>query len=167
MSSLEDRVGHVEGDIQAHREDDTGNFGALRNDIAKLGTDLGKRIDEMGKNLQGQITDLTLDKAKAEGRAEGIASIAANKPPLTWSQWLVRIVAGALAAALLSGTVGLVGWMGSTIWSLEQEKISQLQRLPTATVTVNPAQAVQPIAQPTAPAPGTPPSALSDDPPAQ
>lgn len=157
----------IESDAEAHRRDDLNQFGQLRTDIAELGTKLADRIDKMGENLQGQITDLTLDKERAVGRAEGVASVAAAAAvPKWWASWLQRAV-----FALCAGVVGLLCWMGSTIWAqnqaLQQARITAMQERPSATVTVSPA-----VAPPAAPAAASlPPGAAvqvppsSDDPP--
>ena len=98
-SPLEKRVEKIEGRQDRHEHDDGNQFAALRVDIAKLGADLSKKITDLGENLQGQIDKFTLDKARAEGKAEGLAE---GKRPNAWAIAVTPTIVGAIAAALLT-----------------------------------------------------------------
>lgn len=100
-TAIEKRMERIEQDAEAHRRDDLNQFGQLRNDIAKLGNDLGQRIDSMASDLQGQIDKFTLDKVRAEGESAGLAKAAvAYEKARTPNPWLLAI-APAVAALLL------------------------------------------------------------------
>lgn len=149
---VDKRIDNLERDLRSHVGEDEGQFAQLRTDIATLGRDLGRRIDEMGGKFQTQIDGLLLDKARAVGRAEGFADAKATAPKAPW--W-VRLLVG------LAATVGvaLVTGMATTIWNLEQEKIAALQKQPTSPVTVNAAPQAAPAAPAASPGPPTVPAA--------
>ena len=73
LSTLDAEVDRLQREAEDHRRDDQGQFGQLRQDIVNLGDKLGKRIDSLASDLQGQINQFTVDKARAEGKAEGLA----------------------------------------------------------------------------------------------
>lgn len=156
LTKLEDRVTRVEDEARSHRLDDTGSFTELRSDIAKLGIDLGRRIDEMG----GQVSVLTRDKERAEGRAEGIASVkAAMATPKWWHpyvKWVITTVVGGLVTGCVALTI--------TVFHMEQDKLeAALKReAPATSVTVSPSPVAQPIPGQPAPPASLPPSQLSD-----
>lgn len=137
-SPLEKRVDRVETKLEKHVGDDESQFEALRKDIQTLGERLGKRMDDMAASLQGQIDKFTLDKVRAEGKAAGIAEATASVPRTPW--WLRAGIIGGCGAVM-----ALIGWMASTIWSMETAKVDALQHQPAASVTVNPSPAPAPI----------------------
>lgn len=145
----------LEKEVASHRRDDEGQFAALRSDIANLGVDLGQRMDKMRDGLQSQIDEFTEDKIKAAGRAEGLAEAARTAAAAKSPKWWLTLMI-ALGVVFLTALIGLIGWMGSTIWSMEQEKITAAQSRPAATVTVNPVQPQPPASTPTIPAPPAP-----------
>lgn len=154
VPALVGRVDRLETELREHRADDQGQFAQLRTDIANMEENLVHRIDRMGEDLQGQITTLTLDKAKAEGRAEGIASV---KAAISAPRWWHPVAIGCAVVALTTA-LGLTGWLAKTVYSQQQSEIDALKNRPISTVTVNPAQDVQP---PTVPA--SPPSAPTNE----
>lgn len=114
--------------MDEHVKSDESQFEALRKDILGLGDRLGRRMDEMGKRLQAQIDGFTRDKLRAEGKAEGLAEAAkvAARP-----SWWVPYARWAMAL-LVTGAVGLIVMLVTTLWNLEQEKITALQNQPSA-----------------------------------
>ena len=152
------RVDDLALELEEHKEEDTRRFEELRGDIAKVGPHVGTLLEAMRLSLQGQITELVLAKARAEGEAEGIAKATAPKP-LTTSQIVVRSLLGTFGVVAMSAVIGLISWMGSTIWQLEQEKITQLQGRPTVTVAPTlPVYVPQQSAQPPTGEPKTTPT---------
>ena len=166
-SPVESRLERLEKEVGDHRRDDEGQFAALRGDIAKLGKTLGDRMDEMRDGLQSQIDSFTEDKVRAEGKAEGLAEGIRNAAAARMPKWWLPL-ATTIGVVFLSSMIGLIGWMGSTIWSMEQEKITAAQQRPTAAVTVNPAPPANPTpiaVSPTAPVLPAPPAADDAKPP--
>lgn len=115
----------------------------------KLCIENQKRIDEAFRAVNSRLEriDLGLGQvltAQAANAAVAAAAITGAKP--RWWHPIALTVTGLLITAIIS----LLAWMGSTIFSLEQEKITALQNRPAANVTFNPAASA-----PTgAPAPG-------------
>lgn len=120
------RMDKIEEEAAAHRRDDLNQFGQLREDIASLGRDLGGRITALAHDLQGQIDKFTLDKARAEGEASGLAKAAEAQAKVVEAQekssrpnpWLLAIapvIAGVLFGAILSWAARdhLQGGLGS------------------------------------------------------
>ena len=159
FAKLEKRVDLVERGHAEHKTEDQGHFASLRGDIAAMGVALGERITDLGANLQSQIDGFARDKIHAEGVAEGLATAkiaeaeanAKLSKPKWWAPMLRSLVLTACGAV-----VAVMGWMASTIWNLEQDKITALQARPASSVIVNPPPAAQaPIA--TAPEQAPPP----------
>lgn len=161
LTELDREVARQAQELGEHKGEDQGHFGLLRGDVARLttavsdmGSSLGKRIDNMGEDLQNQITSLTLDKAKAEGRAEGVASVKAAIAAPRWWHPIVVVVAG----IILTAAIGLTAWLAKTVFSNQQSEIDALRSRPVASVTVSPAQS-----QP-APIPVSPPDPVTPEP---
>lgn len=119
LNALEARLVANERALSEHKGDDNQQFAALRGDIAKLGSDLGKRIDAIGVD----VDRMKLDEAHAEGKAEGAASIkAAISAPKWWHPIIITAV-----SLMMMGSLGLVGWMGNTIFQQKQTEIDALR----------------------------------------
>lgn len=135
---------HVDGCVEAQKR------------VEKRFDDMDDRFDKVDACLK-VVSDAQIEAAaSAKTRAETRAEMA---KPKWWMPW-----AGRLAWGALTGAGALIIFLGTTVIK-DHDQIQSLQNRPATQVTVQPAAPVQPIAQPTAPAPGTPPSALSDDPP--
>lgn len=134
----------IRSDLQSHEDICAERYKAIQSAY----DDVKTQLKEMGGDIK------LISSAQIANAAVAAAAITSSQP-----KWWMRLL---FAAAL-----ALFGWMASTIWSMEAAKVDAAQNRPATQVTVQPALSapVQPIAQPTAPAPGTPPSALSDDPP--
>lgn len=87
------------------------------------------RMSTMDGKLDGILT------AQATNAAVAAAAISHGRP-----KWWVQLAGGAVLA--------LIGWMASTIWSMETAKVDALQSRPPAAVTVN--TPVAPVAPPVA-----------------
>lgn len=97
------------------------------------------RMSNMDTKLDGIITN------QAANAAVAAAAISNGRP-----KWWHQLVGGAVIA--------LIGWMGSTIWSMEAAKVDALQKQPAAQVTVQQAPAT-PSTPAIAPSQMIPPSA--------
>jgi hypothetical protein len=137
---------HVDGCVQAQKR------------VEKRFDDMDDRFDKIDACLK-VVSDAQVASAAA---AIAVADLRAKmSAPKWWMPW-----AGRLAWAALTGAGALIIFLGTAVIK-DHDQIQSLQSRPATQVTVQPAAPIQPIAQPTAPAPSTPPSALSDDPPAQ
>lgn len=97
---------------------------------------LDDRLDRMGEKLDG----IVLAQSNAKSAAEALANAGRGK---WWHPVVLTLVAGLVA--------GIIGALLSTIWNLEQEKITAAQARPPTQVTVNPPATVQSTPDPTSP----------------
>jgi hypothetical protein len=118
---------------------------------------IDKRFDGIDQRFDGM--DDRFDKIDASIKVVSEAQVASASAAVAVAEAATKSgrpkwwhpVALALGVLFFSVVIGLLGWMGSTIWSLEQEKITALQNRPQATVTVNPVAGAQAVPAPVAP----------------
>jgi hypothetical protein len=106
-TAIETRVERAERDLAEHKREDTTRFESLRADFDRMAADLGKRIDQAFTGVQGQIEQFKIDKARSEGKEEGL------KEAKTPSPWAIAL-APVLVAALLSG---VCAWFGHDLFN--------------------------------------------------
>jgi hypothetical protein len=128
-----------------------------QDNLDKLFVENQRRIDGSFETIAGRLDNIsttlnlvvTAQSSNAAVAAAAAANLANNRP-----KWWHKLIGGAGLA--------LVGWMASTIWSMETAKVDALQArpVPAAVVTVNPAMAPSPAALTAPPvvAPGLNPS---------
>lgn len=97
------------------------HYTGIRNDMTELKATVAKVVDKVDIVLTNQ----------AANAAVAAAAITHGRP-----KWWMQLAGAAI--------VGLIGWMASTIWSMEAAKVDALQHQPSAQVTVNPAQPQSP-----------------------
>lgn len=91
--------------------------------------DMDDRFDQLDAGVK-RISDAQIASAAA-ATAVAQAAMASNRP-----KWWHQLLGAAV--------VGVFGWMGATIWNMENARITALQDRPGASVTVNPAAAPSP-----------------------
>lgn len=121
---------HVEGCIEGQER------------IDKRFNDMDTRFDKLDAGIK-LVSDAQISSASA---AATLAAVAAR--PVWWQPLLRSAI-----LALIGAVMALIGWMGGTIWNLQNERVNSALRreVPAASVTVNPSQAAP--AQPTPPTP--------------
>lgn len=122
---LSNKIGMADSRIDNHEKRCEEHYAGIRSDMAEMKDGL----KDVVKKIDGVIT------AQAANAAVAAAAITNARP-----KWWHQLIGGAVIA--------LIGWMASTIWSMEAEKVNSLQHQPAATVTVNPPQATAPPVSP-------------------
>ena len=97
--------------------------------FADLKGELAKVTETVQTIAQAQVSSTEVRKALAGDRPK-------------W--WHPVVVAG--VGLVITGMIGLIGWMASTIWNLNNERVDDAlhRAVPSASVTVNPATQAAP-----------------------
>ena len=147
QASTDLAVQQVQSDVRNHIE---GCVEGQRRVEARF-DDMDDRFDNLDKSIKvisdAQIASAAAATATATTTANATAAALVNARPKWWVTLLVSLVGGAVVATF--------GWMGATIWNMQNARVDQALRAerPAAQVTVNPAQTPAPIMQQPAPVP--------------